>query len=218
MIETKKRRAGFSIVEVLIIVVVITLLAGAGWLVYQNRTKLTHTAANSNRTNNHQQTNTKSHPDPYAGWQTFNDTGYGVATGIRLKYPADWQINIPGVGKFGNTSNPTGTINMRSTYFPSSSSVTPKEEWDSCGTNHSADACGAAPGDTTVSGSASTINGLAAYSATMHNNYGTYHVTVIRGNKPTSNGIPYVEFTIGSNDPSILNTFATIMASATLPN
>ena len=218
MIETKRRLAGFGVVEVLISVVVIAVIAGAGWLVYQNRTKSANTTSNSNQINNNQQANTKPQPDPYAGWKTFNNTGYAVATGISLKYPADWQINIPGVGKFGTTSNPTGTINMRSTYYPAASAVTPQVEWETCAATFSADACGAASGDTTVNGSESTINGLAAYTATMHNSYGIYHVTVLRGNTPTSNGIPYVEFTIGSNDSSILSTFATIMASTTFPN
>lgn len=83
----------------------------------------------------------------------------------------------------------------------------------------SADACGAAPGDKTISGSASTINGFAAYTATMQNTSGsTYHVTVIRGNKPASFGTPYVEFTITSNDVATVSAFAAVMASATLPN
>jgi Tfp pilus assembly major pilin PilA len=218
MVRIKRKQSGFSTVEIVLAVLVIGVLAATGLLVYQRYrpTAATNTTQTTNQPQN--TTTNQTHRDPYAGWKTFNDTGYGVATGISLKYPAGWQINISGVGKFGETSNPTGTINMRSTYYPSSSAVTPKEEWNTCAVNVSADACGAAPGDTTVSGSASTINGLAAYTATMHNSYGTYHVTVIRGNKSTSNGIPYVEFTISSNDPPVLSTFAAIMASAMFTN
>jgi hypothetical protein len=151
------------------------------------------------------------------GWNTYNDTGYAAASGISIKYPSDWQIHIPGVKNVGNTASPTAVINERVVFLPSSE--TPQEEWNTCATNVSADACGAAPGDKTLSSNQSTINGLAAYSATMQNSYGTYHVTVIRGTKSTSPaGTPYVEFTTTTSDPTALNTYAAIVASATFPS
>lgn len=152
-----------------------------------------------------------------ASWSTYNDTGYASASGISLKYPSDWKINVLKVKTAGNANNPTAALNERGIFLPTAE--TPQEEWDTCATEVSGDACGAFPGDKTISGSESTINGLAAYSATMQNSNGiTYHVTVIRGNKPTSDGIPFVEFTIYSTDPTVLNSFASIIATATFPN
>lgn len=151
-----------------------------------------------------------------ANWNSYTDAGYAAASGISLKYPPDWQINITDVKKVGNTTNPTAVVNERVVYLPTAE--TAQAEWNTCAATTSADACGAAAGDKTVSGSEITINGLDAYSATMQNSFSTYHVTVIRGNKSTADGIPYVELTTTTNDPAALTSFNAVMASATFPN
>jgi hypothetical protein len=200
----------------------IVALAVTGLAVYQRQkpsSARTSAAANQTQTATQpQSTVTRSaQTNTSQGWNTYNDTGYAAASGISIKYPADWKINIPHVKAIGNTTNPAAVINERVVFLPSSE--TPKEEWNTCGTNVSADACGAAPGDKVLSNKEFTINGLAAYTATMQNSYGTYHITVIEGNKSTPPaGRPYVEFTTISSDPSALNTYDAIMASATFPN
>jgi Tfp pilus assembly protein PilV len=218
----KREQSGFSVIEVLLIVLVVVALAVSGFVVYQHHksasTKSTATTSQS-QTNTQQQTaaTQSTQPTPYQGWITYNDTGYAAASGISIKYPSDWQIDITRVKKIGNTNNPTAVINERVVFLPSSE--TPQEEWNTCATNVSADACGADPGDKTLNSNESTINGLAAYTATMQNSYGTYHVTVIRGNKSTQPaGTPYVEFTTTASDPTALSTYAAIMASSTFPD
>jgi len=219
---TKRNQSGFSAIEVLLVILIVAALAVSGFVLYQ-RHKPSVVKTSAATTQNQTTTQTKdtstqsAQPDPYQGWNTYNDTGYAAASGISIKYPSDWQINITRVKKIGNTKNPTAVINERVVFLPSSE--TPKEEWDTCATNVSADACGAAPGDKTLSSSESTVNGLAVYIATMQNSYGTYHVSVIKGNKSTTPaGRPYVEFTTTSSDPTALSTYAAIMASATFPN
>ncbi len=206
----------------MLVVLIVAALTVTGLVVYHRHkpssAKNSALTSQTQTTTQLQDTATQSAPpDPYQGWNTYNDSGYAAASGINIKYPPDWEINIAGVKKIGNTKNPTGVIHERVIYLPLSE--TPQEEWNTCATNISADACGAAPGDKTLSSKESTTNGLAVYTATMQNSYGTYHVTVIRGNKPPPPaGTPFVEFTTTSSDPTALSTYAAIMASATFPN
>jgi hypothetical protein len=220
--KQKENHSWFSAVSVSLTVLVVAALAVTGLVLYQrhNTRNAKNSAATSptQTTTQPQSTVTQSaQPNPSQGWNTYNDTGYPAASGISIKYSPEWEINIPGVKKIGNTKNPTAVINERVVFLPSSE--TPKEEWNTCATNVSADACGAAPGDKTLSSKEFTINGLAAYTATMQNSNRTYHVTVIQGNKSTPPaGRPYVEFTVTSSDPAALNTYGATMASATFPN
>lgn len=89
---------GFSVVEVIIVLVVVGLIGGAGFVAYKNHNK--KPTANPVATT----TTTKPDPaetqlitqatDPYAGWKSFTSD----AGGFSLKYPADWTIadNTPG--------------------------------------------------------------------------------------------------------------------------
>jgi len=149
-------------------------------------------------------------------WNDYKDSGYAAASGISFKYPPDWKVNISGVKAIGNTNNPTATINERTIFLPTS--LAPKEEWNTCAAMVAADACGAAPGDKTVTSNESVINGLAVYTATMQNDSGIYHVTVVRGNNATPNGIPFVELTTTSSNPAALSTYTGIISSATFSN
>jgi hypothetical protein len=215
----RDRQSGFGRVEIVLIVFVIAALGVTGLVLYQRQTpsRAKNIAATSPSQTTTQPQSTVTQSATSQGWNTYNDTGYAAASGISIKYPPGWQINVNRVKKVGNTNNPTAIINERVVFLPSSEA--PKDEWNTCATNISADACGAAPGDKTLSSNESTINGLAAYTATMQNSYGTYHVTVIRGNKSTPPaGTPYVEFTTTTSDPAALNSYAASMASATFPN
>jgi hypothetical protein len=208
MKTAQSKQTGFSRIEILLSVFLVTGIVAFGTVIANHQT--------SNQKVNITQSAAITPTSPVSNWGTYHDAGYAAASGISIKYPPEWKINIPGVKAIGTTKNPTAVINERDIFLPSSE--TPKEEWNTCAVNVSADACGAAPGDKTLSGSESTINGLAAYTATMQNSDGTYHVTVIRGNQSTSNGTPFVEFTTTSNDPAALNAYAAIMASAMFTN
>jgi len=80
---TRYRQAGSGAIEVLLIVFVIAALAAIGLFVYQQHTPTAPT--NVCQTTNQQKssTTTQARTDPYADWQTYNDTGYAVASGIR---------------------------------------------------------------------------------------------------------------------------------------
>ncbi len=150
-------------------------------------------------------------------WNTYNDTGYAASSGISVKYAPGWKFNVQGVKSVGTTQNPTATINERVVYLPTAE--TPEEEWQTCASATSADACGAAPGDKTLNGSETTINGYSAYTASMQTGSGgIYYVTVIRGNKAATDGIPFAEFTTAASDSTTLNSYTQSMASVTFPN
>lgn len=215
------RQTGFSPVELVVVLGVVVVLGAAGWMVYQHqkRTSKPKASTTTSQTTNQQQSTSSTQPQKGASqnWATYTDTG-AAATGITFKYPTDWEISIPGPGAkgAGNTTNPTARIGVRGIFLPTVE--TPQDEWNTCATKISGDACGAAPGDNTLSGSESTVNGYAVYTATMQNSYGTYYVAVIRGNKATSDGIPFVELTTYSTNPTLLNTFTAVVATASFPN
>lgn len=218
----EERQRGFSIVEAVLIVVALAIIGTVGWFVYQHdRTKVTNVAANTNQSINQQKSATTTQPpsDPYAGWKTFTDNASAGTSGISIKYPSDWQVHVGG-SKIYAWSISGADSGIAARYVFLDNSWTAQQEWEDCAVQISADACGAAPGDKTVSGSTSTINGLNAYTATMQNTTnGTYHVTVIRGGKSVPPaGTPYVEFTTYSTDQAALSTFDKIVASATFPN
>src|SRR6266566_6373100 len=140
----RKNQSGFSAFVFLLPVLVVAVLAVGGLVIYQHHkpSSATNSAATSptQTTTQPQSAVTQSaQPNPSQGWNTYNDTGYAAASGISIKYPADWEISIPGVKKIGNTRNPTAVINEREVFLPSSE--TPKEEWNTCAVNVSADAC-----------------------------------------------------------------------------
>ncbi|HEV7453898.1 MAG TPA: hypothetical protein VGO07_01420 [Candidatus Saccharimonadales bacterium] len=140
---------------------------------------------------------------------------------MSIKYPPDWQISVTRNKKVGNTANPTATINLRSVNLSAPyATQTPEQEWKTCATAISGDACGAAPDDKIMSGHTTTINGLEAYEATAQTTSTpiyAYYVTVIRSNhiNPGGDGIPFDEFTMSAGDVSKLTIFEKIMASAT---
>src|SRR6266702_1942117 len=145
----RERQSGFGTIVILLTVFVIAALAVTGLLLFQHHKQ--DSARNSAATST---TQTSTQPQSTVtqstqDWNTYNDTGYAAASGISIKYPPGWEINVPGVKKVGNTKNPTAVINERVVFLPSSE--TPQEEWNTCATNVSADACGAAPGDKTLS-------------------------------------------------------------------
>ncbi len=79
----RKNYQGFTLVEVLLIIIVLTLISFAGWYVW-------HTNKNDNKTTiNHstaKDTKQSSESDPTADWKSYTST----AGKYSLKYPASW--------------------------------------------------------------------------------------------------------------------------------
>ena len=147
--------------------------------------------------------------DPYAGWGTYTDTGYPLASGISIKYPSDWKLTVGGKNVAWSIANTKADISVIDIF--QDGTQTARQVWESC---YATDACLGSSGIKIVSGEETTINGLNVYKATMHSdNSSVYHVTVIRGNIPVSDGIPYVMFTTYATDETTLKLFDTIMAS-----
>lgn len=211
---------GFGAVEVLVAIVIVVALALGGWLVWHNHqsNKVADNKTNV-QTSTTSKTKTQTPPaDPYAGWQTYTDTGYSQASGITVKYPSDWQVKVGGSNAFAweivQTASSSVSINVRDVFLPSA--TTPQQEWDNC---PSSDACGPAPGSTKLEGNTSTVNGLDSYNVKMQSSSGTiYYATVIKGNKTTSAGTVFVEFEVNSPDSATLSIYNQIVASAKFNN
>jgi hypothetical protein len=92
MRKTNTRESGFGIVEVLLIVAVLAITSGLGWLAYDRFFSKSSSVAvtNTGESSVPTQANTSTPPDPYAGWKTYTSTFGG---GLSFKYPADWDFN-----------------------------------------------------------------------------------------------------------------------------
>lgn len=93
MQKTHTRQSGFGVVEVLLIIAVLAIISGLGWLAYDrffsesSSVAVTNTGGSSVSTH----ANTPTPPsDPYAGWKTYTSSFGG---GLSFKYPADWDFN-----------------------------------------------------------------------------------------------------------------------------
>ena len=106
----KKNEKGFSVVEILIIVVIVGLLGAVGWLVYDRQKSKTDNSSTTPQTSQQKTTTTAktATPDPYSGWATCSDQIIGAS----VKYPSDWQNNVSNptnsdgnpCGKYANSS------------------------------------------------------------------------------------------------------------------
>lgn len=213
------RQAGFGIIEILIFIVVIAALVGTGYLLlrrYQEAKAKGGSQAGSSRAVQNP-TTTIAKPDSYAGWQTFTDNASVPPSGISIKYPSDWQVNTAGTKTYGWSISQAGTMTntIAVNDIFQDGSLTARQEWQAC---EGTDACPGSSDERILSGSESTINGLNAYTATIQTSHGTYHLTVVRGDKTTANGVPYVMFMTYATDQAALSIFDKITASSTFPN
>jgi Tfp pilus assembly protein PilE len=79
--EIRKNEAGFSPVEVIIVLIIVALIGVVGWFVYKSQ----HKAAVATTS-----TATKAVPaNPYVGWKTYCDS----TTKDCFKYPNTWTLN-----------------------------------------------------------------------------------------------------------------------------
>jgi cytoskeletal protein RodZ len=213
----KLTNSGFGLIGILLVVVVVVIIGVGGWAVYKHNHKTANTTTSNSSSSKSSQTSTKP-IDPYAGWKTYTDTGYSEASGITVKYPADWQVKVGGSNAFAweiiQNASPNASVNVRDVYL--TAATTPQQEWDNC---PSADSCGPAPGSTKLEGNTTTVNGLASYNVKMQSSTGTiYYATVIKGNKTTSAGTVFVEFIVNSPDAATLTTYNQVIASANFSN
>jgi prepilin-type N-terminal cleavage/methylation domain-containing protein len=87
--KMKINQKGFSVVEILIVIVVVGLLGVAGWFVYghQKSTKQSSTTQAKSATSSSKETSTS--VDRYAGWKTYKSS----VEGFSFRYPADWELS-----------------------------------------------------------------------------------------------------------------------------
>ncbi len=110
--KIRKNEAGFSAVELLIILVVVALIGGAGYFVYKSHHKATTasvatTTTTKPATTTPAKTTTPAPTDPYAGWKTYTSP---LNSGLSFKYPADWQFpnpatTVPSPNNLGGVEN-----------------------------------------------------------------------------------------------------------------
>lgn len=109
----KANQKGFSVVEILIVIVVVGLLGAVGWLV-NDRQKTNNSQATQSE---QKQETTKDEPttqqsDEYAGWKVHTDSKWK----LEFKYPADWSVASR---DFVNGGNNTREITLKSPDFKS---------------------------------------------------------------------------------------------------
>lgn len=106
-------QCGFSIVEVLVVLVVAGAVGFAGWYVYHSQTDKNGVAKNSSSSSNQTDTSkqTSLPEDLYAGWKTYESADKKLT----FKYPSDWHTrqdgNLPRVYA-SNTAGTTTKDNM----------------------------------------------------------------------------------------------------------
>jgi hypothetical protein len=88
MNKLKHNQAGFSAVEIILVIALVAALGAIGWLVYKNQKKpaTTTTTTVSTKSATAPAPAAKTEVDPTAGW-----TAYSSKTGeFNLKYPSSW--------------------------------------------------------------------------------------------------------------------------------
>lgn len=107
MSRHKKREAGFTAVEGIIILVIVLVIGAAGYLVYKSHHKAKSTTTTTTQTSSKSGFATSTTPskpattDPYAGWQTAS-LQYEK---LSVKYPSSWKISNTSTAK-----GVTGTV------------------------------------------------------------------------------------------------------------
>ncbi len=88
--KIRKNEEGFSVVEVVLVLVIVGLIGVVGWFVYNNHNKKTTPSVSTNTTTKSSTTPAKTTtPDPYSGWKTYTSSN---SLGLGFKYPASWTV------------------------------------------------------------------------------------------------------------------------------
>jgi len=85
----KQNQKGFSVVEILIVIVVVGLIGAVGWLVYDRQHSQNKQESSTTTTDNSKVTDaTKPTPaDKYADWATYKDEY------VSFRYPKNWTVS-----------------------------------------------------------------------------------------------------------------------------
>ncbi|MGB4758562.1 MAG: prepilin-type N-terminal cleavage/methylation domain-containing protein [Candidatus Saccharimonadales bacterium] len=88
----KANQKGFTVVEILIVIVVLALIGAAVWLVYDRQKSDTdnNTATITSKKSENKDTSKVATSDSYEGWANCSDPIVGAS----VKYPANWQNNV----------------------------------------------------------------------------------------------------------------------------
>lgn len=88
----KADQKGFSVVEILIVIVVVGLLGAVGWLVYDRQKNKTSETSNTQVATQKEET-PKQETKPmnlYEGWQSFNNSKLKFT----FQHPSDWKADV----------------------------------------------------------------------------------------------------------------------------
>jgi hypothetical protein len=90
MTKPQLNNKGFGLIGVLVIIVVLCAVGGAGVYVYHknHKAKVVGSTSTAGKTSTSTKTSTPPAPNPYAGWKTCDDT----ADGVSFKYPSSWTV------------------------------------------------------------------------------------------------------------------------------
>jgi Tfp pilus assembly protein PilE len=93
MNKQKKSESGFSVVELILVIVIVALIGVVGWMVYKNHHKNSSKTISSNSQSSktvisNSDSKTISTNEQYAGWKTYT-TKYEK---LSFKYPANWTL------------------------------------------------------------------------------------------------------------------------------
>jgi len=86
--QRKLSGKGFSVIALLILVLVLSGIGLAGWYVWKKNQKGDVSKTDKTRQASESKNAQQELPDPYKGWQTYNNLTYGVG----FKYPSDWSV------------------------------------------------------------------------------------------------------------------------------
>lgn len=109
----KRNQKGFSVVEILIVIIVVGLIGTVVWVVYDRQG-----TNNSQATKSEQKQETKKdetttqQPEEYAGWKVHKDSNWK----LEFKYPVDWSVASR---DYINGGNNTREIILKSPDFKS---------------------------------------------------------------------------------------------------
>lgn len=96
-----KQQSGFGLIEILVAVVVIAVLAGAGYLFVQNMNSQSDNTSNDNSSTESASMDHEDHESMMDGWQTFTSSTYDFS----FKYPENWSVAESTVETYPNQPN-----------------------------------------------------------------------------------------------------------------
>lgn len=88
-----KNQKGFSVIEGFLIFIIVAIIAGVGWYVWDSSKKTDETLKNTGNSKviptKKKTDSSKVTPDPYSGWKAYTNSKYGIS----FKYPTTWTLS-----------------------------------------------------------------------------------------------------------------------------